>query len=242
MTTSLKSIKLLFSFFMISIWSSNILAVQCPTGKYPVKAHIRTDYYRNDGTYVSGTNVSETCREYRELKLLSTKFLVNVPKGLPHKKEKFRSWTKKEKADVTKAFNELPAILTQVGELKIYRAIKSEIQDNPSTSAPEDKIITIYDNVSKHELKRVLAHELAHILYVSLSKQERESYCKAARWELDKSQNIYTTERKSFSADDGKINPEEDFANNVESFYFQRKEIEKDLDIYKWIQKIAGEE
>lgn len=212
--------KLIFSF--IILYASHSVAFDCPPNKYPVKAHPRTDYYRNDGIYVSGTNVSETCREYRVLKPLITKFSVKVPKGWPHKKEKFRSWTDKEKVNVSKALNEIPAILTEIGELKIYRAIKSEIPDNPATSAPEDKIITLYDSISKHELKRVLAHELAHIYYVSLSKEERESYYKAAQWEFDKSQKIYTTVRKSFSAEDGKINPEEDFSNNIEYFYFSK--------------------
>lgn len=238
----MRSFKLIFFVALLCIWSLRIRAAQCPSGKYPVRAHTRTDYYRHDGTYVSGTNVSESCREYRTLKPLIIKFSQNMPKGWPHKKEKFRRWTEKEKSDITKALNELPAVLTQIGELKIYRAIKSEIPDNPGTSAPEEKIITLYDSISKHELKRVLVHELAHIYYASFSKDELESYYQAAQWKFDKSENIYVTDRKSFLVADSKIGPEEDFSNNIEYFYFKKADIEKEQNIYNWIKKMVGEE
>lgn len=229
-------------YFIICLTHVLANASECPVGKYPVSAHSRTEYYRNDGTHVNATDVNSSCREYRLQKPLIVNFSKNTPKGWPHKREKFRNWTEKEKTVVTKALNELPAILTQIGELKIYRAIKSEIPDNPSTSGLEDKIITLYDNVSKHELKRVLAHELAHIYYFSMSREEIKSYNEIAQWNENQRTGIFWTDRKSFSADDGKIGPEEDFANNLETFYFDRKTIEKDQMIFKWIKKMVGEE
>ena len=232
--------KLIFLFFVS--YASHSLALDCPPNKYPVKAHPRTDYYRNDGTYVSGANVSESCREYRVLKPLIIKFSQNTPKGWPHKKEKFKTWNNKEKEEITKALDQLPAILTQVGELKLYRAIKSEIADNPATSAPDSNMITLYDTISKHELKRVLAHELAHIYYATMPDIERDSYHGNSQWRYDQSTKIFFTERTSFTSEDGKLNPEEDFANNLEAYYFDRKSLEKLPQIIKWIQKAVGDQ
>jgi hypothetical protein len=228
--------------FLFSILHSSLsLAIDCPPNKYPVKAHTRTDYYRNDGTYVSATNVSESCREYGSLKPLKLHFEDKMPKGWPHKNEKFKAWNNKEKSDITAALDQLPAILTQIGELKIYRAIKSEIVDNPATSAPDSKIITIYDDISKHELKRVLAHELAHIYYAFMSKDEADAYHAIAQWKYDKENAKYVNERTSFTAEDGKLSPDEDFSNNIEFYYFEKKKLEKEQDIFKWIQKMTGE-
>ncbi|MFZ4715778.1 MAG: hypothetical protein ACOYL6_18795 [Bacteriovoracaceae bacterium] len=189
-------------FLFIAFYTSHSLALDCPPNKYPVKAHPRTDYYRNDGTYVSGSNVSETCREFRTLKPLKVHFEEKVPKGWPHKKEKFRVWTVREKSKVSKALDQLPAMLNQTGKLEIYRAIKSEINDNPATTAPDSKIITLYDDISKHELKRVLAHELAHIYYVAMSDTEREAYYKASRWNFKRETGAFYTDRNSFTAED----------------------------------------
>lgn len=121
---------------------------ECPAGKYPVRSHLRTDYYRHDGTYLKEASVNKNCREYRSKKNLKIKFSIGVPKDWPHKKEKFRGWSDKEKNELTKALNELPAILTQIGELKVFRAFNSEATDNPATSAPLEKIITLYDIVT----------------------------------------------------------------------------------------------
>jgi hypothetical protein len=229
--------KLIFLFFISYVTQS--FALDCPSNKYPVKAHPRTDYYRSDGTYVSGANVSETCREYRTLKPLKVHFEEKTPKGWPHKKEKFRAWTKKEKEDVSKALDQLPAILTQTGKLEIYRAIKSDITGNPATTAPDSKIITLYDDISKHELKRVLAHELAHIYYVSISDNERDSYHQASQWRQDENR-VFKTNRTNFTAEDGILGPEEDFANNIESYLFDNEQLKKDKAIYNWIEKKLG--
>ena len=72
----------------------------------------------------------------------------------------------------------LPKILTYVGKIKILCAKKSDAEDNPATSSPEGKIIVFYDSAFKMDIKRVLAHELAHFLYNSLSDNEKKLYWK----------------------------------------------------------------
>jgi hypothetical protein len=234
--------KVLIFIFLYLVFNTKVSALECPAGKYPVREHSRTEYYRHDGTFVSGTNINESCREYLSTKALVLNFQSNTPKRWPHKKEKFRNWTEKEKLELRKALSELPPILTQIGELKVYRALKSEINDNPATSAPDVKIITIYDEISKHELKRVLTHELAHIYYLLASKEEKLSYNSSAQWIYDYKKQVYYSLRKDFTAEDGKLNPEEDFANNIEFYFFDRKSLEKQPEVIKWIQKMVGDQ
>lgn len=211
----------------------------CPSGKYPVSSHFRTDYYRSDGTHISAANVDSSCREYRIQKPLIINFSKNRPADWPHKNEKFKHWTEREKAEISKILNNLPAILTQIGKLHLYRASKSESVDNPATNAPFANIITIYDSINGHNKNRVLAHELAHILYNNLSPEELNSYHSIAEWKKDR--GTFTTKRISFTQPDGIINPEEDFANNVESFIFNKTEFGESKTIPQWLKKLFGE-
>jgi len=191
-------------------------ALDCSPGQYQVREHPRTEYYRKDSTYVSEAQVKTYCKEYQNFQSLKLKFQEKMPRGWPHKKEKFIKWPTTEKKKITDTINNLPKVLNQAGELKILRADKSETPANPATSAPENKIIVIYDLIKEEDYQKVLAHELAHILYISLPEGEVRAYNRAASWK-------------------------EDFANNVEHFLFD-KDAQKVLNkkIYDCLKEILG--
>ena len=117
-------------------------------------------------------------------------------------------------SDVLKS---LPSVLTQVGELKIHRSSQSKWPENGVTTASEENIITLYDNASKYGLKKVITHELSHILWKNLDRNNREKYFSDADWALN-SKGEVINQRAVVSEDDGRLSPEEDFANNVEHF------------------------
>ncbi len=96
----------------------------------------------------------------------------------------------------------------------IYRAIKSSFPDNAATSGPDESIIVLYDSAKKYGHKKVLAHEFAHILWAKLSADDKDNYYKNASWSKDIGR--YQINRQNFSEEDGRLNPEEDFSNNVE--------------------------
>lgn len=231
----------LLIFFML--WggmSVEVYAEPCPSGKYFVQGHSRQAYYRNDGTHVSKAVISSYCKQYRSDGALKLKFNPNNPKRWPHKKEKFKKCTQKQKNQIQKALIDLPKILTNVGSLKLHCAKKSVYSNNPAASAPISKVIVLYNSAFTEDIKRYIAHELAHILYDRLSDFEKKSYRDASGWEVRNGQ--YRIKRKKFSAPDGASDPDEDFSNNVEYYLVENKEFKKRFPkISKWIKKLLGD-
>lgn len=205
--------KLIISLSIIGIFEQ-ASALECPPGQYIVSGHNRDSYYRTDGTLVSASKVEAYCRKYNFSSPLKLIFLNAMPEGWPNQLELFKNWTPLEKKEIQRAFNSLPKMLRNLGEIKLYRAVKSSFPNNPSTSGPDVSIIVLYDSSKQFGYRRALAHEVAHILFSKLSKEEREDYFSIGRWKLTK--GIFETSRKTFAEPDGILSPEEDFANNVE--------------------------
>lgn len=227
--------------FLISLtYLSVSSAVECPPGQYQVREHPRSDYNRNNGTHVSRSHVRTYCKEYQNFKPLVLKFQEKKPRGWPYKKEKFKKWTELEKKKIFATINELPKVLSHVGELNIFRAYNSETMQNPATSSPDNNIIVIYDSLKSNNYKKVLAHELAHILYASLPIVDARAYIHAASWK-ENIDGSFSSKRTDFSEEDGKLGPDEDFANNIEHFLFD-KNAQKALnkEIYDCLEKILG--
>lgn len=189
-------------------------SLECPQGQYFVSGHNREAYYRTDGTFVSAAKVEAHCRRYHFSSPLKLTFRSTMPEGWPYQLELFKNWTSVEKKEIQQSFNSLPKMLRNLGEIKLYRAVKSAFPNNQSTSGPDDSIIVLYDGAKQFGYRRVLAHEMGHVLFSKLSKEEREDYFSVGRWRLAK--DHFETSRKNFSEPDGALSPEEDFANNVE--------------------------
>lgn len=101
---------------------------------------------------------------------------------------------------------------------------------NPGTSA--DGIIVLYDEAftQKYNLARILGHELAHQKYLDLSSEDRMSYQSTTNWlpfKTDTGTEKYYSRTDGFVADDGRESPEEDFANNVEFYLFERGRLKR---------------
>jgi hypothetical protein len=205
----------LIIFLIFFVLSGNVLAEKCPDGAYSVISHYRSDYTRQDGTYVSAANVKESCRPYTFLKPLKVTTKNEMPLNWPNKKEKFKRWTAKEKKELKLILKSLPNILTQIGELKIFRANQSKWPENGATTAAEENIITLYDKAESYGLKKVLVHELSHILWKNLDRSNKEKYFSDADWALNTKGEVIN-QRAVISEEDGRLSPEEDFANNVE--------------------------
>lgn len=204
----------LLIFITLTIRFSWAFADQCPSGQYFVSAHSRDSYYRKDGTFVKASNVDVHCRVYNFSSPLKLKFEDQMPQGWPYQLDLFKKWNTVEKRDIQKALDSLPKLLRDLGEIKIYRAVKSSFPDNHASSGPDDSIIVLYDSAKKFGYKQALAHEMAHILFSKLSADEKEEYYSFSDWK--QSRGKFYTKRNDFSESDGSLFPEEDFANNVE--------------------------
>ena len=139
---------------LLTVFASAQAAIVCSDGHFPVRAHPRNAYSRQDGTQVRLTNVKEQCRPYRKLTSPVPKFLASKPANWPILSEKFKSWTKEEETDLKRILDKLPKALTHIGEIKFHRS--SEKSPNPALSNSENKIIVIYDSISTHDKSRVI--------------------------------------------------------------------------------------
>jgi len=99
---------------LLTVFASAQAAIVCPYGEFPVKAHPRNVYSKQDGTQVGATNVKEQCRPYRKLTTLVPKFLANKPANWPILNEKFKAWTKEEETDLKRILDKLPKALTHI--------------------------------------------------------------------------------------------------------------------------------
>ena len=201
-------------FCTLAIKSSWAFSDQCPSGQYYVSAHSRDSYHRQDGTFVKATNVDAHCRTYGFSSPLKLKFEDQMPQGWPYQLDLFKKWTTVEKRDIQKALDSLPKLLRDLGEIKIYRAVKSSFPNNHASSGPDDSVIVLYDSAKKFGYRQALAHEMAHILFSKLSTDEKEEYYSFSDWKQNRGN--FHTKRNDFSESDGRLFPEEDFANNVE--------------------------
>ena len=114
---------------------------------------------------------------------------------------------------------------------------------NPATTNIND--IVLYDLAFqyKESLAQIISHELSHVIYSRLGKEEKKSFRKAADWiESRWLKNYYSPNPgKTFIQPDSKTSIGEDFANHIEFYLFKQNFLKKEsLKTYKWIQNKFG--
>ncbi len=230
-----------YTFFIIFVCffqATNAIGDTCSEGQYLVRTHYRSGYFRSNGTYVSPTTVKAHCRDYRKFEPATVHFPEK--KAGFGTKEGYKKFSDSEKEKIREIFKSLPKVLTAFGDITLYRKKGGRVKDNPASVYPKKKEIVLYDNISKYNMKRVIAHELAHMLYVNLSDKEKGSYHEIAQWKLDeeKGKVVIDNKRKVFTEADGITSPTEDFANNIEYYLFDEKTLQKkNKRIHGWIKK-----
>jgi hypothetical protein len=166
------------------------------------------------------------------------------PANWPYDKEKSKSWTVEETERVLEAICELPEKLWKKSEYRIYRMEKSKDGGNPATSAKG--IVVLYDSAfnKSNNLARVIAHELAHETYVKLNEADSIDYRTTLNWFTSRRGNRSTivSREDGFVTDDGRVSPEEDFANNIEYFLFEPNVLKsKTPHAFRWIKTHLGD-
>jgi hypothetical protein len=202
-------------FFLLTFCISSIgLASECPDGHYPVRSHHRNAYVKSDGTEVSPADVKESCRPYRKSQPHTPVFTTVTPKRWPNPKDKFRTWTKTEETKIRSVLSQLPNSLTHIGEIKFLRSVNPS--DSPAYSNSFNQVIVITDEIKSHDLKRVVAHELANFYWDSLEDKRREEYYVAAEWKKSADGLTGSLVRRDVQIPDSYIGPHEDFTNSFE--------------------------
>lgn len=156
-------------------------------------------------------------------------------------KEKSKKWTVEEAQRFYDELSVLPDNLINLKNVKVYRMDQSVTQSNPATSNFKD--IVLYDLAFRHKdsLAQIVAHELSHILFADLSNSEKEHFAEKSNWIVLKVKNetiyIPKNEKKLLQADSA-VSIDEDFANHIEEFLFDRVRLRKTSpNSILWIQK-----
>ncbi len=236
----------LLIFFTLSSASADMNT--CKPGEHWVRAFHRKSYFRSDGTHVSDADVVAHCQKNSlAYSFLAPKFKDGRPEGWPNPNEQSKPWTESEKERMIEALESLPEKLwnRKIGEL--YRMARSKDAGN-FASSDRNRNIALYDDAfmdGRIPLARILAHELGHMEFLALSDSDKNAYLSTTNWYLtQRGSNPPLILRREccFVADDGKTSPEEDFANNIEYFLFDRNTLrEKTPWAERWMKERFGD-
>lgn len=238
-----QNIQILF-FIALLLAGNYVFAGECPKGEYWVNPHFRRAYMRYDGVAVRATNVRGYCKENpRGYEKWHQRLSNDRPSFWGYKSEKSKKWTTEEVERVYDALSIFPQQLLDLDKVEIRRMIESVNNDNPATTNFGD--VVLYDSAFKHKvpMEQILAHELSHPLYKTLTDNQREDFTFSAGWEKVGKSNLWTTKvKKIFIESDSRVSIEEDFANHIEHYLFKNDSLKKNSpEAHKWIKKTFGE-
>lgn len=232
--------------FVVGSIATGSPETQCADDEFFVRSHPRRAYYRANGTHVRASQVSGSCRRKSKGHDFWIKRIKSgKPPGWPHRTERTARWTDEERTRVLEALAELPDEILDPSIEGIYRLKQSKDRLNPS--AYGGSMIVLYDSAfnENRTLARLLAHELAHHKYEGFRwKADGVSYRKATGWRLtdEGDQYFWTGRMTGYVEDDGKADPKEDFANNIEHFLFNPNGLKSTTPTaYQWIKWRFGD-
>ncbi len=146
-----------------------------------------------------------------------------------------------EQESVTSALSKLPKSFQPMLLKAIVKGTRPHFTAPSSEAASTDEFIILYRRAFSEpsNLERVIAHEVVHVLILKEWADSFKKYKETSGWS-DVDGNGYR--KGEFVEHDGKTSAEEDFANNVEYFLFDRTALkDKSPDIFSWLQKNLGQ-
>lgn len=224
---------------------SYLWAETCQDGRHWVRAHHRHAYYRYNGTFVKAADVIAHCRDNPKGYGAWSKYIKSGKPKIWSQIEKLKTWNEEERERVLEAISDLPYFLRKQKIEGLYRMVKSETEENPSSIYKNS--IALYDLAFelKSNLARVIAHELTHSYYSTLLDKQKNEYEKIAGWDWLKIDDRHSVRKtrpiENFVELSGMKSPEEDFVKNFEYFIFEPKKLETITPtVYKWLRKNFG--
>lgn len=132
------------------------------------------------------------------------------------------AWAEKEQNKLMEFLDRLPDQMESISFDGFYRMKKSVDITNPATTATSGNSVVLYDRAFDNPFfstSRVLAHELGHVIYLSLSESERRGYQKALGWKSSDDES--KTRPGDFVSSRAKDSADEDFAENINFLLFE---------------------
>lgn len=208
-----------------------------------MRSHSRKSYYRADGTFVGASNVKSHCKiNSAAYSFLNSRFKEDKPTDWPHQNDLVVKWSEEEKQRVIEAFEEIPKVLLLESIVGLHRFKQTKNSDNPAKWG-QGGIIAIYDAAFKNNnLARVLTHELAHQYYDRMSKADKLAYNRKTGWISLGGVLVLSRNPEERVEYDSKLDPGEDFANNLEYLVFEPKILEAVTpSAYTWLKARFGD-
>lgn len=165
---------------------------------------------------------NEHCREkWKGADTYIKQFRNDPIKGWPHK-EIFKAWTKSETESLLQLLSSLPS-WAEANQYQFYRALKSDIADNPARSELIHKSIIFYDSFFIEKNKpAIIVHESAHHLYQRLGQNDKDTFKNLSGWfpKVDlQTRSVFEHPPIKLIKSDSSTSVEEDFTNHVEEFF-----------------------
>lgn len=199
------------------------------------------------GTFYCTDRCDELCRLPRNCdayrKAINVSFTDTAPTNWDEATEKTKAWTAIERQIVAGAILTLPPKLVEKTVFKIHRMGVAKLRSNPASTKRNS--VALYDVAFKSStpIARILAHELAHVYWNSLTKKEESDYMIAANW-MKPRQNekpVLGREMTTLTESDSLVSPTEDFANNVEYLLFDPATLKKlTPSLFGWFRTYLG--
>jgi hypothetical protein len=216
---------------------------KCPPREHWVVPHHRRAYTRGDGTFVSASEIEGYCRKNSsDFHVWNIKLKNGRPPSWRFGAEKSVDWTAEETERALEALEETPSFLRNLDVDAIYRMKEASNPANPAAMHGTD--IVLYDKAfdSTEILAHILNHEMAHLLFDTLSQKDQISYRSTARWEekrqLGPPTYVPGRPESQFLRPNGRLSYEEDFADNVAAFIHQPSRLKAvSPEIFGWMDK-----
>lgn len=156
--------------------------------------------------------------------------------------EPFKPVVGEEQTQLEMALSRLPKGFRPASLKAIVKGSRPVDFTAPSTEATStDEFVILYPRAfsDPSHLDRIIVHEIVHVLIIKEWADTFEKYKKASGWAAVTESGY---RKGDFVEYDGKTSPEEDFANNVEYFLFDRKALKnRSPAIFNWLQNNLGQ-
>lgn len=229
-----------FLFFNLLFFQNAYALLECKKTEIHINGHFVSGYITKTGKKVSEYYKNEYCRKSK-LGVGNLEFANKAP-GNWNSNEVFKAWNEKELNQFFNDGDRLPPLLRKQVLEKIFRGEKSTYPNNPAATLPSGKFIVLYnDYFQRNDRSRVLGHEMAHLLYWRLSREQKKEFAQISGWNFDEVKGLRTPP-KSVIYGDSAESPAEDFANNIEAYYYDQKYLKKhNLKLLKFIEDLEKE-
>ena len=212
--------------------------VTCLESEVYVSSHKVKGYQTSNGKKVRGYYRNEYCRK-SAFKYNKFQFKDNFL-GLELGSEIYKVWSDREINFFLDLGEKLPELLKSIEFEIVLHSTTSKVPNNPAASIPDKKTLILYDLFFKRkDAQKVLGHELAHFLYWQLNDEQKIEFATRSGWKFQSGRITSKPNKPIYN--DSLASPSEDFANNVEAYYFDIDNLKKNnpelLDFFKKLEK-----